>query len=320
MPLAGSGLLEGLMKQPKAMTIASDGRVILLEQGNQRLQSFDTNGNPVAGFKGSLQTQFPNSLVATLNSGSANDDLSKTYQTVIPATYLRPALFSAYDNAPVADLDKGVVDAALVEYFKDHLLTLPSDAGSVKVLVNVVGAAWLVTDNTSSVVYDIRWDNEAYELTVRYAATLQIEVVATGVEWKLADRTNSLTFDIKASRPAGGPLGVQQLIATAALRNQSDEPIEYMDIAIENKGYIYVLYYKNPGTTTSQYMLDIYNPDGTVLLDKPLTGLAAAKMSVDLWRTLWTLNYETFLGPNNRTEPGVSGWIPSTPDGPTASA
>jgi hypothetical protein len=37
----------------------------------------------------------------------------------------------------------------------------------------------------------------------------------------------------------------------------------------------------------------------------------AAKIVVDMWRNLYTLNYESFLGPGERTEPSVSAWIPS---------
>ena len=42
-------------------------------------------------------------------------------------------------------------------------------------------------------------------------------------------------------------------------------------------------------------------------------GVNGARMIVDQWRNLYTLNYEAILGPNNRTEPSVSTWIPSTP-------
>jgi hypothetical protein len=43
-----------------------------------------------------------------------------------------------------------------------------------------------------------------------------------------------------------------------------------------------------------------------------VAGLAAARLQVDLWRNVFTLNYEIVQG-SGRTEPSVSEWIPSTP-------
>jgi hypothetical protein len=44
------------------------------------------------------------------------------------------------------------------------------------------------------------------------------------------------------------------------------------------------------------------------------TGVAAGKMAVDLWRNIFTLNYEPLIGPDG-LEPSLSQWTPSTPDG-----
>ena len=325
MPLSGSGSLEGLVAQPKAMTIAADGRIIILEQGNSRFQSLDIKGNPVAAFKGAFTTTIPASFAADLNSGASTPALLKIYQAQIPITLFRAPMFVSNSNTDTmdfsaigADLDKGVVDADLIQFCTNHGIILSTTAGDLTAEVNSAGTAWLLTDKSTSVTYDMRWDDDMYEMVVFYAANLQVDVVTPGLEWKVADRVNSLTFSVKAGSSATEPLQIQQLISTAVLRLQPGKTIEYLDIATEDKGYIYVLYFENEGTAASQYMLDIYNPDGTVLLNKPLSGLAAAKMSVDQWRTLWTLNYETFLGPNNRTEPTVSGWIPSTPDAPSS--
>lgn len=87
-----------------------------------------------------------------------------------------------------------------------------------------------------------------------------------------------------------------------------------VDISVEAKGYIYVLKYLQPlsgSVTVSDYLLDIYNPDGSFLTQ--VAGIAAARMQVDLWRNLFTLNYEILLG-SSRTEPTVAQWIPSTPN------
>jgi hypothetical protein len=86
-----------------------------------------------------------------------------------------------------------------------------------------------------------------------------------------------------------------------------------VDLSVESKGYLYVLKYLEPVSgqvLASDYRLDIYNPDGSFLTQ--VVGLAAARLQVDLWRNLFTLNYEILQG-SGRTEPSVAGWIPSTP-------
>ena len=101
------------------------------------------------------------------------------------------------------------------------------------------------------------------------------------------------------------------------LKDGISPDIHYLDVGVETKGFIYVLSYKGTGSLQSDYHLDIYNPDGTWLSRTPKNasdpGVNGARMIVDQWRNLYTLNYEAILGPNNRTEPSVSTWIPSTP-------
>jgi hypothetical protein len=109
------------------------------------------------------------------------------------------------------------------------------------------------------------------------------------------------------------------------LRKQ-EHPPHYLDMAIEYRGFIYVLLYLEPSGGTrvqpSDYLLDIYKPDGSFLVSAMRTQpMPAAKLTVDLFRNLYTLNYEQFNGPvlNNakvgRVEPTVSELIPSIPDG-----
>jgi hypothetical protein len=87
----------------------------------------------------------------------------------------------------------------------------------------------------------------------------------------------------------------------------------YLDIAVEHAGYIYVLSYTQASPSNFQFNMDIYKPDGTWLTRT--TGLTAAGLTVDLWRNVFSLNYEVLTLPNgtlpNRTEPSVSQWIPS---------
>ena len=88
----------------------------------------------------------------------------------------------------------------------------------------------------------------------------------------------------------------------------------YLDIAAEFSGFIYVL-----SQTNSVYRLDIYHPDqsGTDPISTT-TGFNAAKVTVDYWRNVHSLNYEVLminesLPPSGVTEPSISQWLPTTP-------
>src|SRR6185369_4185430 len=48
--VSGQGIRQGLMGGPKALAVAPDGRILVLESTNKRVQAFDTKGNPVPCF------------------------------------------------------------------------------------------------------------------------------------------------------------------------------------------------------------------------------------------------------------------------------
>jgi hypothetical protein len=86
---------------------------------------------------------------------------------------------------------------------------------------------------------------------------------------------------------------------------------EYLDMAVEYGGLIYVLSQNN-----GAYRLDIYQPgqSGTAPLCTT-TGINAAKIAVDFWRNLYALNYEVIPvqggGTPGFTEPSISLWQPN---------
>jgi len=90
---------------------------------------------------------------------------------------------------------------------------------------------------------------------------------------------------------------------------------EYLDLAVEYTGYLYVL---SRSQSTNLYRLDIYHPgqNGTEPIAKT-QNMNAAKLTVDFWRNVYTLNYSVLQLPNDGvpgvTEPSVSLWTPSTP-------
>ena len=102
-------------------------------------------------------------------------------------------------------------------------------------------------------------------------------------------------------------------LSVMPLHSEDTAGVVPLDLSVESKGYIYVLKYLKPEVgpvPASNYQLDIYMPNGSFLTQ--VTGLAAACLQVDVWRNVFTLNYEIIPG-TGRTEPSASQWIPSTP-------
>jgi hypothetical protein len=99
--------------------------------------------------------------------------------------------------------------------------------------------------------------------------------------------------------------------AVAPLKNEpSGETV--LDLAIETKGFMYVLKYVGDGTSLDDYRLDLYSPDGTWLSQS--IKVNAAKLCVNMWRTAYTLDFGVLTKPDGtQTEPTVSIWLPSTP-------
>jgi hypothetical protein len=89
---------------------------------------------------------------------------------------------------------------------------------------------------------------------------------------------------------------------------------QYLDIAAEFSGLIYLLSVSN-----SVYRLDIYAPDASGTTPLSTTqNLNAAKVTVDYWRNVYSLNYEVLtvdgaIPASRVTEPSISKWLPTTP-------
>ncbi len=318
MPLSGEGILEGLLNKPVALTISADGRILILEEGNRRVQAFDVKGNPVPCFSaGQKPFSLSETFIGALDSRQVETDLVQAFQTnVFPD--LAP-LFSC-DFASAAALNEGRVDDTLSEAFS-HNGYAGSQTGTpqFKVVVTTKDALWLATDTDTQSVYDIRTMTDSsgeQHLFVFHCFALAVDVKAPGKQWQISDTANAMTLEVIQTAGQKG-LTAQRLVSFMPLRDEGPQSISYMDIAAEAKGYIYILS-KAVQSTTTQYRLDIYNPDGTPLLKEPQTGINAARLTVDQWRSLFTLNYEKLLGPGNRTEPGISEWMPSTPGSPQA--
>ncbi len=316
LPLAGEGLREGLMNKPKALTVTADGRILILEEGNKRVQAFDIKGNPVSCFSIN-QPGFPldPSLIPDLESGVASEALVQAFQTnITPAT--SPLFYAEISSA--AALNDGSVDKDLDEAFVMYGYLKKDEPHTLSVRVTEADAYWLVTDEDSKMVYDIRTNKEDNDLEIYRCFVLGIRTESEGHQWRINDTANAMTFD--ATSKDAKIVTVQQLISYMPLEESDIPSITYLDIAVEAKGYIYVLS-RDDQTDTPVFRLRLYSPDGTPLRtdDQVQTGVNAEKLAVDQWRSLFTLNLDLLLGPGQRTEPGVSEWMPSTPTAPSSS-
>jgi len=120
------------------------------------------------------------------------------------------------------------------------------------------------------------------------------------------------SFDISGNPvPYFKPAGQAEKSAVLPLRQTGAAATTYLDLSVEAKGYLFVLAYDDNGSQPEHYRIDIYEPDGSFLVSTPR--VAAARIAVDLARSLYTLNWETLSGPERRTEPSLSMWLPPPP-------
>jgi hypothetical protein len=117
---------------------------------------------------------------------------------------------------------------------------------------------------------------------------------------------------IQAVDVSGNPVLRFQNGASNTVELEKGSGITYLDLGVEGLGYLYVLSYVNDGRTAADYRLDIYDPQGNHLTRT--TGVAAARMAVDTFRNVYTLNYETIANAP-RVEPSLSQWNPCPPTG-----
>jgi hypothetical protein len=322
LPFCGAGLREGLLQGPVGMTISADGRILVLERINARIQAFDTQANPVQCFTGTLEFGIPATLAGELDNAVASTALLQALQRNVPVLnksagaydprYLLTPVFSM-DAGFVATLDARSVTADLREQFDTNALPLGDDAQ----ILSTAQGIWLLRDLGNGVDYDVRFKGEGRNRVDVYRCfTPTIDVKAPKTQWLVRDKTNTLSFEVTLGQGGQGTLRCRNLTSLMALKDGPSASVTYLDVAVETKGFIYVLSHVNDGAKPSDYRLDIYQPDGTPLT--PDRGshngqVNAARMTVNQWRTLFTLNYEQMAGRDGRPEPTISQWIPSTP-------
>jgi hypothetical protein len=377
--VSGLGIRQGLLNGPRAIAVTADGRLLVLEEINRRIQAFDLNGNPVASFDGAAVTQLnaatyapdldqelatmalreafaaagvnlaahwtitdtPDQYDVQLNQAGVLNlqrngaDLSSQwliadaggeYPVITEGDHLVVQASTPfnlpYDYAFL--LDRGGVTEEIVADFADHGITLSPQA---QVTGNGLQApaSYQIDLARGIISADLKAAYATRGVTLTDQAVLGsrvlVRVQAPGELWVVDDTDATQSYRISKDAGNATKLGVVYFNPSMGLHVPNpDEIVTYLDLGVELQGFIYVLSYTGDGKAVENYKLDLYSPTGKWLSRTPdkgknpkATGVNGARLIVDMWRSMYTLNFEHFEGPGGRTEPSVSTWLPTTP-------
>lgn len=304
---SGLGTLEGLVNEPVALTVALDGRVLLVEKSGLRIQAFDTKGSPVASFDGRLLLHAGVSFKDALGRGEFPAALEEEFRQhgVVRRFALDPALTSVFAA--------GTVTKELRSNLAAHGMRVSTQTTIETV---TAGSRWVLHDNLEKRRYLVVADGSGLTASDTMS-NVKVTTRTAGQRWIVDDPDTAHTYDL---RLAGDTIDVYEFLSYMRLKGvEGSTSVQYIDIATEARGFIYVLLYKDNGANASDYFLDIYEPDGTFLCRTPNPRLgttqhvAAARLVIDIWRNAYTLNYEALLGAAGRIEPSIGHWMPTPP-------
>lgn len=331
MLLSGKGVEQGLLNGPIALAISPDANIYILESLNNRVQAFDIAGNPAPSFPGQQ-------LFRVSNGSAMAPELD---QKTVP-----PALIEAFISNGAANLfqindadsgmrtvlDGGVMTQAVLDAFSTNMIylayrldtkgnILPDPAQTSFITVVTKGSQWNITDPSRNFVYILTLTGNTIQVQDQFTNT-ELIILQKGDSWQLKDLAGGESFLLTLN---GNDVQVTQYLSYFST-NPRNEQLNYCDLAIESKGYVYVLAFTGDPSTgaipNTAYVLDVYTPQGKHLFRSPDSNLspstdmeyvAAGKITLDLWRNLFAMNYEKLSGPAGRTEPSVSQWIPTPP-------
>src|SRR5262245_24772179 len=324
--VSGEGIREGLMRGPKALAVAPDGRILILESLNNRIQAFDTLGNAVPSFT-------PNPWLFTLKkadvAGQLDDqtvpaifidelaDNEQNYVGPLPNNSFVPELnggkFQAQKDPLIAGLATLNINLA---YDPDHM---DDPTQSAQIIVVEKDQSWIITDprlRSWQIVSQFGLLN-----VYQRPQLVEVHVQSPGARWLLRDNSLGLAWLLEVSSGDPALVEVFDCFTYFPLRQGPNRAnLNYLDMAVEAQGYMYVLSYINDGSATTDYLLDVYSPDGTFLFRSPdqskttkPQNIVAGRLTVDIWRDLYALTYESFNGPGGGIQPGLAHWMPTPP-------
>lgn len=324
MMVAGEGIRQGLLRGPKAISVMPDGRILVLESENHRVQAFDTKGNAVPGFTPfkPLLSIDSEAIAEALNDGLVPEafiqalvDQEQGYLFSLSTSFVKQldeALFAA-ENDP------------LLKALNQHGLVLAYDpqemgnlSASAQIRVVEPGHNWTLYDPRGS-SWQVRLRHGVLAVYQR-PCRARVEVIAPGSEWHILDGSTVQAWRIRPSTAWPRQSQVYWSLSYFPLQGARGLNVTYLDMAVEARGYIYVLSYTGDGSQASDYLLDIHAPDGSFLSRTPDPSLTrtphnvvAGRLAVDLLRNVYGLMFETLKSPSGTIQPGIGHWMPTPP-------
>lgn len=306
----GEGKRQGLLSGAQAISAAQDGRIFILESQNKRIQAFDSFVKPVMCFEGAdFGICSMPGYAEELNAKRVPDTFWK---------YLREkgqyklCMLSAKEEW-LLNLDKGYLDEGLCNALAEEhgVYFYPGNNTAAKAKE---AGSYQVTDESTGETYYFRKKGKLLSIW-KMASDTEVKIEEKDAVWKITDTRNAVSYLIYAIK------GKEQARISACVSyfplKQTEKNIKWLDIAVEEKGYICVLYCYEDGRKAEDFYVDVYDPSGKWLFTTPDekggSHVCAHNIEIDRWRTLFTLNFEAIRGPKNRTEPSLSMWAPTEP-------
>jgi hypothetical protein len=312
---SATGTRQGLIDTPVALDICPDGRILVLEQGNARVQAFDTRANPVPSFTGAL-------LLSADGGGITADLDDETLPAALQALFLanRINLLFSLPASIAGDLVAGTAAATLLDAFHDEG-TLLSEAAVVA--AGATTGQWTIVDPTTKQSYGVVSDatSGGFDVFHIFGADATVTARVTGSRWTISDPAGALAYDIRISGSDPTKIDVHEFLSTFPLAATTDgTAATCLDIAVEATGFVYVLTHINNGYQVSDFALDIYTAEGNFLSRTASApgatgGFVGANITLDIWRNLFTLDFQKTVGLNGQSEPTISQWVPTVPAG-----
>jgi hypothetical protein len=235
-------------------------------------------------------------------------------------------LASTLDASLAPELDSGKLapqdDPLVAALAKDQIYLSydPSAMGDPKVSTQIqvakAGSSWTIAD-PRGMAWQVLAEDGALSVYTRLSRA-SVRVEKAGRQWVVVDGVHGNAF--KLSPGSAGKTDVRACQSWFQLRGVRDRAVTYLDLAVEAQGYVYVLSHQLDGTQATDYLLDVYAPDGRWLfrtpdpsLSKTPQNVVAGRLVVDVWRNLYALAFETLHGPNGDPQPGLVHWTPTPP-------
>lgn len=306
----GEGRRQGLLNGAQAISVARDGRILILESQNRRIQAFDSFIKPVMCFEGTdLGICIMPGFKEKLEEGEVPDafwmylwEKGQYKLCTLPAT-----------KGWLENLGEGYLDnelcAILSEEYGIYLYPGRNTVAKAK-----EAESYQVTDDSTNESYYFRAKGNRLSIW-RIAADIEVKIMKKDEVWRITDFHNAVSYFVYAMEGAD-QAKISECLSYFPLKQEKNN-MKWLDIAVEEKGYIYVLYCHGDGRQTEDFYVDVYEPTGKWLFTTPDekggSHVCANNIEVDKWRTLFTLNFEAIRGPQNRTEPSLGMWTPTTP-------